>query len=243
MDREEKMSEIRTTSVTGGRKGTKPERPDLIPVAPLRELARHYSFGAEKYTERDEGGNITHDGANNWQLGYNWSLSYAALLRHLLAFWEGEDIDAETGSKHIIAVAWHAFALAWYMDNRREFDDRPTTPPRPRCTITDEAIQIKKPNFGMTVAKPYTVSINGDLIKSGVEDEPGLGDGIPESEHNHWTQTLVPEWTRKYEWIAQDSKLRYRFVNGWEYDDGIGWRASAGGGNLNCMAGFKRADV
>ncbi|OBY33762.1 hypothetical protein ACT18_00270 [Mycolicibacter kumamotonensis] len=96
-----------------------------MPAEPLRLLARHFGVGAEKYTERDEMGNIIHDGENNWQRGYKWSLSFAALNRHLWQFWSGEDIDAETGTPHIIAVAWHAFTLAWFADNLPEYDNRP----------------------------------------------------------------------------------------------------------------------
>src|SRR5512146_2965093 len=80
---------------TGGEKGSKLARFDLLPVLPLTELAEHFGRGAKKYADR------------NWERGYKWSLSFAALMRHAWAFWGGEDIDPETGTPHIIAVAWH----------------------------------------------------------------------------------------------------------------------------------------
>lgn len=120
-------TEKRLTSPTGGRKGSKLERFDLLPVEPLTALARHYGVGAEKYTERDDAGNVIHDGANNWRLGYNWSLSFASLMRHAFAFWSGEDIDEETGTPHIVAAAWHCFALAWFMQHQQDYDDRSST--------------------------------------------------------------------------------------------------------------------
>jgi hypothetical protein len=107
--------EIRTISSTGGEKGSKLERFDLIPVGPLKMLAEHFGKGALKYESR------------NWERGYDWSLSFAALMRHAWAFWGGEDLDPETGTPHVIAVAWHAMALAEYMSKHPEFDDRPTT--------------------------------------------------------------------------------------------------------------------
>lgn len=116
--------EVRTVSATGGRKGTKSVRPDLIPAKATIELALHYGLGSEKYTERDEDGNVTHDGANNWRLGYEWSKSIGALERHVLAFKSGEDFDEEFGSKHIIAAAWHCLTLATFMDEQKSFDDR-----------------------------------------------------------------------------------------------------------------------
>lgn len=59
------------------------------------------------------------------QKGYEWSLSYAALMRHLTQFWGGEDRDQETGAKHVISVAWHALALAQFMEQHPDFDNRP----------------------------------------------------------------------------------------------------------------------
>jgi hypothetical protein len=104
--------EVRSVSSTGGEKGTKLARYDLIPVHPLEELAKHFGRGALKYDD------------NQWRKGYEWSKSYAALQRHLTAFWDGEDIDAETGSPHLAAVAWHAFALIQFAKDFPEFDDR-----------------------------------------------------------------------------------------------------------------------
>ena len=99
---------------TGGEKGQKLERFDLLPGIPLRLLARHYGVGAQKYADR------------NWERGYAWSLSYAALQRHAWAFWNGEDIDPETGSPHMAAFAFHAFALLQFATTHPELDDRPT---------------------------------------------------------------------------------------------------------------------
>ena len=104
--------EVRTTSSTGGQKGVKPQRYDLVPVGPLAELAELYARGASKYEK------------NNWRKGYEWSNSYAAAMRHLTQFWNGEDHDPETGSKHVMNVAFHMFALAEFMDRYPEFDDR-----------------------------------------------------------------------------------------------------------------------
>lgn len=97
---------------TGGEKGSKLARYDLIPVDPLRQLAEHYGKGAQKYDVR------------NWERGYAWGLSYAALQRHANAFWSGEDIDPDSRSNHMIAVAWHALALVEFCRTHVEKDDR-----------------------------------------------------------------------------------------------------------------------
>lgn len=107
------MTEIRITNeATGGEKGQKPEQMSLLPVGPLRAVARHYAIGARKYS------------ANNWRKGYDWSLSYDALTRHAQAFWSGEDIDEETGSPHMAAVVFHALALLEFAETHPELDNR-----------------------------------------------------------------------------------------------------------------------
>lgn len=111
-------SEVRVVDpTTGGAKGSKLARFDLIPAGAITELAEHYGRGEEKYPTGE-------DGIPNWRKGYDWKLSFAAMQRHAWAFWNGEDIDPETGSKHVIAVAWHAFTLATFMDEQRAMDHR-----------------------------------------------------------------------------------------------------------------------
>jgi len=87
-------------------------RYDLIPVFPLRELARVYTIGAKKYADR------------NWELGLKYSRILGALMRHLEAYRGGEDIDPEGGQHHLSSVAWCAFALIEYGQTHPELDDR-----------------------------------------------------------------------------------------------------------------------
>jgi hypothetical protein len=113
---------------TGGEKASKLARFDLIPAQPLWDLAEHFGKGARKYADR------------NWERGYKWSLSFTALLRHLWSWWMGEDYDVcgpdceagctkHTGSHHLTAVAWHAFALREFTLRYPEGDDRPMAKP------------------------------------------------------------------------------------------------------------------
>lgn len=109
-------SEVRVTSSTGGEKGTKAQRFDLLPPRPLAKVAELYGFGANKYDD------------HNWAKGYDWSLSFAAMQRHAWAFWNGEDDDPESGLPHMASVAFHALALIQFMEDHREFDNRPVRP-------------------------------------------------------------------------------------------------------------------
>lgn len=134
-------AEVRTTSSTGGQKGVKIERFDLIPIGPLTHLARHYGAGARKYDD------------HQWRKGYEWSKGIAALLRHFTKFMAGEDYDIcanepnackftdadgnqidwavpgkicfnHTGNHHLDGVMWHAFSLREFVDKFPEHDDR-----------------------------------------------------------------------------------------------------------------------
>lgn len=141
--------EVRTTSSTGGQKGVKVERFDLIPMGALTHLARHYGRGALKYDD------------HQWRNGYEYSKGIAALLRHFTTWVGGEDWDQcpavddgscsnidvngnewkygglverdgkaipicynHTGSHHLDGVMWHAFALREFVDHYPEHDDR-----------------------------------------------------------------------------------------------------------------------
>ena len=87
---------------TGGVKGSKLARFDLVPPEAIWALAEHYGKGCQKYDER------------NWEKGYKWGLSVAAMQRHINHWLQGESIDEETGSHHLIAAAWHCIALFTY---------------------------------------------------------------------------------------------------------------------------------
>lgn len=132
--------EVRTTSSTGGQKGVKLERHDLIPAGPLRELAVLFGVGARKYD------------VHQWRRGYEFDKSYAALQRHALLWHAGFDYDVcsndpegcqhvdsqgepfvadlpdacynHTGAHHLTAVAWHAFVLLEFKDTHPDHDNR-----------------------------------------------------------------------------------------------------------------------
>jgi len=99
---------------TGGAKGSKLARFDLLPYDALLLVAEHFGKGASKYQDR------------NWERGYDWGLSMAALQRHLAAFWSGEDVDEETGSFHLQAVVFHALALLTFQIRDLGTDSRGT---------------------------------------------------------------------------------------------------------------------
>ena len=88
-------------------------RLSLIPREAIEGLGRVLTYGAQKYT------------VDNWRAGADWSRYIDAAMRHLVAFADGEDRDAETGELHTAhALACLAFLQA-YAERGNGRDDRP----------------------------------------------------------------------------------------------------------------------
>jgi len=87
-------------------------RMDLLPPDVLVALAEVLTDGAAKYGDR------------NWEEGMAWSRPYAALMRHLLAFWGGQDTDPESGHPHMWHVLTNAAFLVAYQQREVGEDDR-----------------------------------------------------------------------------------------------------------------------
>jgi hypothetical protein len=87
-------------------------RVDLLPVGPLLDEARVLGFGATNYAD------------NNWRLGFAWSRIYGAALRHLFAWWGGEDDDPETGLPHLAHAACDVHFLMEFAATGSGKDDR-----------------------------------------------------------------------------------------------------------------------
>ena len=73
---------------------------ELLPLEDVEDIVRVYTAGAKKY------------GPDQWQNLPDGIRRYkAALLRHLVEFDKGNEIDEETGCHHLAAVAWNAIAM------------------------------------------------------------------------------------------------------------------------------------
>jgi hypothetical protein len=103
---------IVTDPVTGGKKASKDSQLAFIDPVALYELGKVAGMGLEKY------------GKWNFLKGYDWSLNYSAMMRHMEQFWAGEDIDEESGLLHVVHAAWHALALASFQLRNIGTDDR-----------------------------------------------------------------------------------------------------------------------
>lgn len=73
---------------------------ELLPLEDVEDIVRVYTAGAKKY------------GPDQWQNLPDGIKRYkAALLRHLVEFDKGNEIDEETGCRTLAQVAWNAIAM------------------------------------------------------------------------------------------------------------------------------------
>lgn len=191
------MSEVRTTSSTGGQKGVKPERHDLIPVKGVAAIARVFAFGAEKYAD------------HNWRLKYEWGKSLAALNRHIDAFADGETYDAESGLPHLAHAGFHILVLLTWLEEDGEgvdnvFDDRwPAAMERARLAKEAEESPNLMP-FGIEwrdpapmIArdlKPYQDAINKMIVGLGLARFSTDADGVTSDR-----ESLAKRWVEDYD--------------------------------------------
>ena len=112
----EMMAVLEAEKHSEGRKDDEGKaRFDLLPPDALWEVVRVYTFGAGKYGDR------------NWEKGIRWGRVFAAICRHLFAWWLGERHDPETGLSHLAHAAWGCKTLlAYELRGMTEFDERKT---------------------------------------------------------------------------------------------------------------------
>lgn len=85
-----------------------------VPANVIGEIALGLMEGARKYRRH-----------NYRAIGVRCSVYYDAALRHLCSFWEGEDIDKDSGLSHISKALSCLVVLRDAMLNEKWEDDRP----------------------------------------------------------------------------------------------------------------------
>jgi hypothetical protein len=105
---------LTSPSPTEGRKDDHGKLPwHLLPPDAIEEILKVLEYGAGKYAPR------------NWEKGMAWSRPFAALMRHMWAWWRGEDCDPETGFTHLAHAACCILFLLAYEKRNIGTDDRP----------------------------------------------------------------------------------------------------------------------
>ena len=106
-----------------------------LPTGPAYEVALAMLEGARKY------------GRHNYRvMGVRASVYYDAAMRHLTTFWEGEDIDPDSGIHHLMKAAACLFVLRDSMFMENWVDDRPPQYPQKldMASLNDKAGEVLK---------------------------------------------------------------------------------------------------
>lgn len=103
------------------------DKPDWTFVQPqvIEKVLLVFAMGAGKY------------GRGNYQKGISYSRLFSAAMRHLWAWWKGEEKDAESGLNHLYHALWNVMAIVEFsLDEKRYagFDDRPTSNKLLKCS-------------------------------------------------------------------------------------------------------------
>lgn len=108
---------------------------DLVPWPAIEEIAQVLTFGAAKYSD------------NNWARGARWGRYFAALCRHIFAWWRGEDKDPETGYSHLAHAGCCLVFLMSYQRNGWGTDDRFRGPDQKVFRKNDGAVTLSVEDY------------------------------------------------------------------------------------------------
>jgi hypothetical protein len=85
----------------------------FLPSSAIEEIIKVYMGGAKKY------------GRGNYRKGISYSRVFSAAMRHLWAWWRGEETDPESGLSHLAHACWNVITLLEYTKGSYgKFDDR-----------------------------------------------------------------------------------------------------------------------
>ena len=85
----------------------------------IMQEAAVFTFGANKYEPW------------NWRSGLTMARLLSASLRHIFQFLAGQDNDPESGLSHLAHARCNLAMAMWTLENRKDLDDRYTTPSTP----------------------------------------------------------------------------------------------------------------
>lgn len=193
-------------------------RIDLLPPYAIGEIAKVFTYGANKYTTHNEDGSIKERGDNNWKKGQPWMGIIASTKRHLEAFTSGEDFDKESCLSHIAHAATNLIFLLEYYRIYPQGDNRPhsyLSPPKIGLDIDDVLAdwvghwtryhQQDLPefwSFDKDISKKFEILKDNKEFWLSIPPKT-LPSDIPFEPHCYITSRSIPaEWTE--EWLQKN---------------------------------------
>jgi hypothetical protein len=87
---------------TGVKFDEEKERWSLLPIDIVEDIVKVLDFGAKKY------------GVDNWKKMEDKERYYSAMMRHIVAWRKGEDLDSETGFHHLTHAMTNIVFLMYF---------------------------------------------------------------------------------------------------------------------------------
>jgi len=116
-----------------------------VPAPVLAEVGVAMLEGALKY------------GRHNYRaVGVRASIYYDATMRHLMGWWEGQDIDPDSGMSHITKAITSLVVLRDAMIQGELEDDRPPTSPEFYTKLNKQVEELKE-KYKHCAPKHYTI--------------------------------------------------------------------------------------
>lgn len=130
--------------------GTRKVPMSVVPTQVTYEVALGMLEGARKY------------GRHNYRIaGVRGSVYYDAAKRHLDDWWEGTDIDSDSGLSHITKAITALYVLRDAMINEKWVDDRPPPVKNPEWMKQMNAAASKIIDKYPVAKEPYTNQSEG----------------------------------------------------------------------------------
>ena len=107
---------IRPDETRGQKFDENKSRHDLVPPDAYGLIVDVFTYGARKYAPR------------NWEKGIGYGRLFSAILRHLWAFWRGEEKDEDSGLPHLAHAGCTIMMLLAHTQRQEllRFDERPS---------------------------------------------------------------------------------------------------------------------
>ena len=84
----------------------------LVDFQSIESLPKVLAYGAKKYAR------------DNWKKGQSINSQIDCMMRHLVAFKDGQTLDSESGESHIGHIMCNAMFIEYTLKNHPELDDR-----------------------------------------------------------------------------------------------------------------------
>ena len=113
----------------------------LVDWKSLEPMVKVLMYGAEKYE------------IDNWKKGQDLRSLSSCLMRHLVAFMGGEDIDPESGESHLGHILCNAMFMVYSQSHYKWTDNRHMADSRQYDSYYDELDKAAERNDAEAIAK------------------------------------------------------------------------------------------